>query len=253
MGLFSNWQNKVDIGLRPRNVFEDNEVNLYPFTQRGIEWLEQNVDKFIEPAWSKRDRCFVLSELDCLALMSVVEMLQNAGLKVRFYGRLKGWDGKSPFWLERPAMRRGTTTARFMPQILFDSLTITYLMCSNAPPGEQLMIAEWEGVLKHYVGGSYKGESYGALRRELIEASAIIKELIDRVEDPNQYKHYLDLLKRLSRSIEADARKKRPLIKKILGGSWFNYEKREPTGRVERCRQDVERALAKGSVAEAVS
>jgi len=101
MGWFSNWHNKVDIGLRPRNVFVGTEVNLYPFTPRGIEWLEQNVDKFMDPAWSKRDRCLMLSELDCLALMRVVEILQDAGLKVRFYGRLKGWDGKSPFWLER--------------------------------------------------------------------------------------------------------------------------------------------------------
>ena len=35
MGWFSTWRNKVDIGLRPRQVFEGTEVNLYPFTKRG--------------------------------------------------------------------------------------------------------------------------------------------------------------------------------------------------------------------------
>jgi hypothetical protein len=101
MEWLSNWFNKVDIGLRPRNVFEGTEVNLYPFTPRAIKWVEQNIGGFIEPVWSQRDRCLLLSERDCLALMSVVRRLQDAGLKVRFYGRLKGWDGNSPFWLER--------------------------------------------------------------------------------------------------------------------------------------------------------
>jgi hypothetical protein len=97
MGWFSSWFNKVDIGLRPRNVFEGIEVNLYPFTPRGIEWLEQNAGKFIEPQWSKRDH-LMLSDLDSIGLPRVVEMLLDAGLKIRFYGRLKGWDG-NPHWL----------------------------------------------------------------------------------------------------------------------------------------------------------
>jgi hypothetical protein len=95
MGLFTTWLNKVDIGLRPRHVYEGTNVNLYPFTKRGVEWLKRNPDKFSEPRWSQRDRCLELSELDCLALHLVVQTLRDAGLKVRFYGRLKGWDGKS--------------------------------------------------------------------------------------------------------------------------------------------------------------
>ena len=90
MGWFSTWRNKVDIGLRPRQVFEGTEVNLYPFTKRGAEWLEQNIDKFSEVNWSKRDRCLELSEVDGLALHLMVERLLDAGLKIRFYGRLKG-------------------------------------------------------------------------------------------------------------------------------------------------------------------
>ena len=109
------------------------------------------------------------------------------------------------------------------------------------------MIDEWEGLLKHYVDGSYKGENYSSLRRELIEASAIVNELIETVlkelvgvvQGPSQHNDHFDLLKALSRSIEADARKMRPFIKRVFGGSWFNYERREPTGRIDQCRQDV--------------
>ena len=101
MGWFSNWLSKVDIGLRPRNVFEGTEVNLYPFTERGLSWLEQNIAQFTEPEWSPGDRCLLLSEIDCLRLGRVVQKLRDAGMKVRFYGRLKGWDGYSLFWLQR--------------------------------------------------------------------------------------------------------------------------------------------------------
>jgi hypothetical protein len=88
-------QNKVDIGLRPRHVFEGTEVNLYPFNKRGTEWLIQNPREFLDAKWNDKDRCLELSDLDSWVLHSVVERLTSAGLKVQFYGRLKGWDGKS--------------------------------------------------------------------------------------------------------------------------------------------------------------
>lgn len=98
MGWFTGWRQKVDVGLRPRHVHEGAEINLYPFTKRAVEWLEQNRDSFKGSNWSQRDRCLELSELDCLALHRVIEKLDGAGLNVRFYGRLKGWNGKSPIW-----------------------------------------------------------------------------------------------------------------------------------------------------------
>ncbi len=123
------------------------------------------------------------------------------------------------------------------------------------------MIDKWDDVLKHYADGSYQGENYSSLRRELIEASvivqqlveAVLKELVGVVEGPSQYENYFGLLKSLSRSLEADAKKRRPFLKRVFGGSWFNYEKKEPAGRIERCRQDVGRALAKDLAAEALS
>jgi hypothetical protein len=96
-GWLTKWRESVDFGLRPRHVQEGAEINLYPFTKRAGEWLEQNFDSFKEPpTWSQRDRCLQLSDLDSLMLHLVVKRLETAGLKVRFYGRLKGWDGKSP-------------------------------------------------------------------------------------------------------------------------------------------------------------
>ena len=150
-------------------------------------------------------------------------------------------------------MRRGVTMARFMPQDLFDNLAVTHLMCLNAPPNEQPMLDEWEEMLRHYVDGSYRGENYDSLKRQLVEASATIKELVDKLENPNQYKHYFDLLTRLSESIRADARKKRPFVKRIVGGSWFNYETKEPAGRIEQCRQNVGRAIGKDLATEVLS
>jgi hypothetical protein len=97
MGWITSWIARVDIGLRPRDVFGGGEVNLYPFTKRGVDWLAQNIDKFKEPPiWSKRDRCLELSDIDSLALHLLVQKLVDAGLKVRFYGRLKRWDARSP-------------------------------------------------------------------------------------------------------------------------------------------------------------
>ena len=40
-----------------------------------------------------------------LILHRIAAMIEDAGLKVRFYGRLKGWDGQSPIW--RDLMRDG--------------------------------------------------------------------------------------------------------------------------------------------------
>ena len=41
-----------------------------------------------------------LSDLEVLQLHRIVERLDEAGMKMRFYGRLRGWDGKSPIWRE---------------------------------------------------------------------------------------------------------------------------------------------------------
>jgi|GEM_PF-4555396 len=102
LGWFTKWRGSVDFGLRPRHVFDGPEINLYPFTKQAAEWLEENFDRFKGSTWSQRDRCLQLSDLETLQLHRLVERLEEAGLKVRFYGRLKGWDGKSPIWRKLP-------------------------------------------------------------------------------------------------------------------------------------------------------
>jgi len=94
-----DWFNRVDIGIRPRDVFSGVDVNLYPFTPRGIEWVQANIHRFDEPKWSERERCLMLSESDSgyFSLGLLVGQIELAGLRVRFYGRLKGWDGNSPW------------------------------------------------------------------------------------------------------------------------------------------------------------
>lgn len=94
------WFNSVDVGIRPRDVFKGRDINLYPFTPRGQKWIEQNILKFSDPKWSQLERCLMLSDLDSshFGLASVVSEMKHAGLKLEFYGRLKGWDGATP-WL----------------------------------------------------------------------------------------------------------------------------------------------------------
>ena len=85
-----NWLSSVDVGIRPRQVFEGSDVNLFPFTKAGIEWLRENIQDFTDPIWSPEERCLRLSPTDSTVnLPNVLRALQNDGLKIKFYGRLK--------------------------------------------------------------------------------------------------------------------------------------------------------------------
>jgi hypothetical protein len=99
-GWLTKWRESVDFGLRPRHVHEGTEIDLYPFTKRAAKWLEQNFDSFAGSTWSQGERCLQLSDLEVLQLHRIVERLDEAGMKMRFYGRLRAWDGKSPIWRE---------------------------------------------------------------------------------------------------------------------------------------------------------
>jgi len=84
-----NWLKIVDIGIRTRHVFEGSEVNLYPFTRNGMQWLQQNIQIFTDPAWSQEERCFKLSSTDSTTnFSSVIRTIQENGLRIKFYGRL---------------------------------------------------------------------------------------------------------------------------------------------------------------------
>lgn len=48
--------------------------------------------------WSRKRGCVELAEADVIALHLVVERLREAGVRVRFKGRLRHWDGVSPVW-----------------------------------------------------------------------------------------------------------------------------------------------------------
>lgn len=140
MGWFGRWRNEVDIGVRPRHIFDGTEVNLYPFTKRGEDWLFANLDKFSEPGWNQPSRCLELSEFDCLGLHLIVDRLVKAGLTVRFYGRLKGWDGTRPaqihlspdrmspaLTVEKRAQLEGATVV-LKPLFILVSV-ITFIVC----------------------------------------------------------------------------------------------------------------------------
>jgi hypothetical protein len=85
-----NWLAGVDIGIRPRQVFEGSDVNLFPFTKAGVEWLRHNIQHFTDPVWSQDERCLKLSPIDSTNNFSnVLRSLKSGGLKIKLYGRLK--------------------------------------------------------------------------------------------------------------------------------------------------------------------
>jgi hypothetical protein len=93
------WFKRADIGIRPRDVLHGLDVNIYPFTRQGVEWIEQNINRLSDPVWSQKERCLKLSRADSshFGLTLITSMLDDAGLKMRFYGRLKGWDKNKPW------------------------------------------------------------------------------------------------------------------------------------------------------------
>jgi hypothetical protein len=95
MGWIANWLRRPDVGLRPR---DGAQVDLQPLSERGGRWLKHNLFRFPGAVWSRERRCVELAEGDVIALHLVVERLREAGVRVRFYGRLRCWDGASPVW-----------------------------------------------------------------------------------------------------------------------------------------------------------
>jgi len=95
VGWIANLLRRPDVGLRPR---DGAHVDLQPLSERGGRWLKHNLFRFPGAVWSRKRACVELSECDVIALHLVVERLTEAGVRVRFYGRLRGWDGASPVW-----------------------------------------------------------------------------------------------------------------------------------------------------------
>lgn len=95
MEWLPNWLRRADVGLRPRTGAA---VDLRPLTERGGRWLKQNLFRFPGAVLSRKRGCLELSEGDVIALHLVVERITAAGLRVRFYGRIRKWDGASPVW-----------------------------------------------------------------------------------------------------------------------------------------------------------
>jgi hypothetical protein len=107
-----NWLAGVDIGIRPRKVFERSDVNLFPFTKAGVEWLRHNIQDFTDPVWSQDESCLKLSPVDSTNnFPNVLRALKSGGLKIKFYGRLKDLN-ESLLERDRRAPTPGPNTPR---------------------------------------------------------------------------------------------------------------------------------------------
>jgi hypothetical protein len=63
-------------------------------------WIKTaaSLEPNLRAVWSRKRGCVELAEGDVIALHLVVARLKEAGVGVRFYGRLRRWDGTSPVW-----------------------------------------------------------------------------------------------------------------------------------------------------------
>jgi len=95
MGWIANWLRLPDVAVRPR---KGAQVDLVPLSKRGARWLKANLFRFPGAVLSRKRGCVELAEGDVIALHLVVERLREAGVRVRFDGRLRRWDGASPVW-----------------------------------------------------------------------------------------------------------------------------------------------------------
>jgi hypothetical protein len=95
VGWITNLLRSPDVGVRPR---VGAQVDLQPLSERGGQWLKHNLYRFPGAVWSRKRGCVELAEGDVIALHLVVGRLREAGVRMRFYGRLRRWDGTSPVW-----------------------------------------------------------------------------------------------------------------------------------------------------------
>ena len=113
LGIFKT----VDIGIRPRQVSDGSDIDIYPFTQNGMKWLEQNIQQFADPKWSQKDRRLELSPIDSTTRFAdILRAPQSNGLKIKLYGRLRDLNQGLP--LAEPA----PDPASALPPGLFEKI-----------------------------------------------------------------------------------------------------------------------------------
>jgi hypothetical protein len=133
--------------------------------------------------------------------------------------------------------------ARYLTQDLFDTMAISHVMLRLTPTPE---LTKMLTVTVESYRRSYPDENFDQLRAELSSAANEVRHVSDEIYDTlfgpdfqNKTGAYFSVLKELNELVLAEARKKQPLLKRVFGGTKFNYERSRPTNRVAKCKEHV--------------
>jgi hypothetical protein len=145
---------------------------------------------------------------------------------------------------------------RYMPQELFDKLTVMLLMIESNAIKSQNVLRKLDDLIKHYTTRPYPDEDYALLKQDLRAAANHILELakiaLNQIRNDYSYeaKHLDDddflflFIKELDSVMSSNSAEKRPFWRRIFGGTIFNFEKHPLVDRVKASQKNALLAIA---------
>jgi hypothetical protein len=137
---------------------------------------------------------------------------------------------------------------RYMPQDLFDLLIITDLMerLVGYQPGARNLDRLIEGYLQ-----SYPSEESLELKSDIYDASCLSMPTVELIRDmyravaidDSELRAYIfSAIEQIFKTLRKNANAKKSLLRRIFGGTLFNYETRPQVERINRSRENIANA-----------
>jgi hypothetical protein len=139
---------------------------------------------------------------------------------------------------------------RYMPQDVFDSLVILHLLAdccghdTDAPIEKYLRLypSEKRDRLKSDIHTASRPNRRAGEEFLKLAAPGLTASKHDRpgfINDTERRHYVFFALQQVSATMEKRARAKKPLLRRIFGGTAFNYETQPQTDRIRRCRANI--------------
>jgi hypothetical protein len=130
-----------------------------------------------------------------------------------------------------------------MTQDLFDIMAISQAMARLRKSQEldRMLASATNGYRRSYPDEDFALISIDldAASREIESISTQIYETLFEQNRSDRDSIYFAVLKELSNIVTNESRKRRPFLKRVFGGTYFNYESELLANRVEKCRENV--------------
>jgi hypothetical protein len=150
---------------------------------------------------------------------------------------------------------------RYMPQDVFDSLVVLNLLAdccehdTDAPIERYLKLypSEERGRLKSDIHTASRLNRRAGEKFLKLAAPGLVDSKHDRlgfINETERRRYVFFALQQISATMEKRARAKTPLLRRILGGTVFNYETQPQTGRINRCRANI--AMAEQTIVDEI-